>query len=165
MTVSTAEREHAATQLFATLHGLAGELLTILTREAQVLSERRHDELDRLSVEKGRIAYALEKATEQQQDLLLSLGYSRNPQGVMDFLAALDETSAAAGTRQRWTEIRELLECCRTLNHSNGATIELFNRHFKRALKILRGQTSAANTYGPDGAERNATSPMAHISV
>jgi Flagellar biosynthesis/type III secretory pathway chaperone len=51
-----------------------------------------------------------------------------------------------------WQNIQSLAEDNKTLNHSNGAMIELNRRHVQRSLEVLRGQVGKeTSTYGADG--------------
>lgn len=143
-----------ATELFETIHGLTSQLLAVLEKESEALAARQHGQLEALSMEKRTIAEALEKTMVRQQRLLESLGLPGGKEGIGKLLSRLgDAGMAVAELSDRWERIRALAESCQNLNRSNGASIELLNRHFKRALMVLQGQPDTVSTYGPNGTE------------
>lgn len=166
MMLSMNDAHAIAAELFETIHSLTRQLLTVLESEACALSARHHGELEALATEKRTIAANLEKATARQQALLQSLGLPDSKDGIVMLLARLSgEGMAVTELYACWEQVHAFSKRCQSLNQSNGASIELLHRHFTRALRILYGQISPANTYGPDGTEKTVLVPLSRALV
>ncbi|MGR8932401.1 MAG: flagella synthesis protein FlgN [Gammaproteobacteria bacterium] len=108
----------------------------------------------------------LEQFTKQLGQVLATEKQPFNQEGIMGYMAKAKATHISiTEPLQQWLEIAALSQKCRSLNEQNGASIDLLNRHTLRTLRVLRGQSHLASTYGPDGSTRSELFSHTLISV
>lgn len=145
----------------------AQQLFELLSREYEQLNNQADpSQLAMLAAGKQDAAMQFEQFSKQFGQILATEKLSVSPEGVKSYF---DIAQVAhfdiADTWSVWTKIADLAKSCRSLNEQNGACIALLNRHTQRALQILRGKSSLATTYGPDGCTRSELFSHTLISV
>lgn len=157
---------------------LTEKLLTNGLRSAEQLFELLNQEYDQLksqadpaqlaviAANKQTYASQLEQFSKQFAQILATEQLTVNPHDVESYFGKAERASFnILETRRVWNAICDLAKVSRNLNDQNGACIELLQRHSQRALHILRGKSSLATTYGPDGCTRSELFSHTLISV
>lgn len=141
-------------------------LHNLLLQESQALKARVAEEIAALALKKQNSVDSIVHQTELQNRFFESRQIPNGEAGLEYLLGKLDKENPDLGElRSYQKKIREDLKRCKTLNERNGASIELMNRHTRRALDILRSGGNPAQTYGPDGNTRNMPISSQRISV
>lgn len=149
-------------QLVADILVLAKQLHQQLAQEADILkSALQPGDLDRCTAHKTQLLGQLEGLNRQFSEILARAGLPDDQSGINAyFQRAAADGLAAADTVARWREIQQTCTQCRSLNESNGASIDVLSQHAKRSLDILKGKNGGAIAYGRDGAPKN--DPLTH---
>lgn len=138
----------------------------LLQQESQALKTRLVEEIAALARKKQNSVDRIVHKMELQNRFFESRKIPKGEVGLEHFLGGFDKENPGLGElRSYQRKIRETLERCKTLNEHNGASIELMNRHTRRALDILRNAGNPAQTYGPDGNTRNLPVSSQRVSV
>lgn len=116
-------------------------LVQILESEAQALSVRDVDAIERLAAEKQRLTGTL---VEQAQSMSLLLS-KQDTDGKNPVVSAPDDSDALLGAL--WEETRSVLAAAHTLNQANGKTVELSLNHVARTLRILTTGTDTPRSH------------------
>ena len=145
---------------FANLHQL-------LEQERDALAARRIDQIKALAEKKKDSVNRIQKQTSLSNGFLESSHLPGGGSGLETFFAQLDDDNPATRElREYRRKIGEYLNKCKALNESNGASIELMNRHTHRAIDILKNPGNQShNTYGPDGSPQKTPATRARTSV
>lgn len=138
--------------ILSTLH-LAKQLHQQLVQEAEMLKTSPQVELiDKITAQKKQLVSQLEDFNSQFEQLLAAESLPSNQEGINGyFQRAEDAGLQTTETVANWKQIQLVCSECKALNEQNGAGIELLSLHAKRSLDILKGKTTASNTYGRDG--------------
>ena len=156
-----------AEKLLANGVKLTEKLFELLHAEYEQL-QRKTDPvaISVLANNKKETVLQLEQFTKQLGQVLATEKQPFNQEGIMGYMAKAKAANInIAGPLQHWLEIAELSQKCRALNEQNGASIDLLSRHTLRSLRVLRGQSQLASTYGPDGSTRSELFSHTLISV
>ena len=146
------DRQHCRSQLHALLraeYDCAGKLEAVLVAEADALTNRDVDVLERLVGDKHSLMHAFETLEHRKQQILEQAGFAGASQ---DIETCLDWCDDRGQLKRGWHLLLERLAVCQQQNRINGATLELSRRHAQQALSILRGQSAPVPLYNPTGA-------------
>jgi flagellar biosynthesis/type III secretory pathway chaperone len=80
--------------------------------------------------------------------LLQSNGIKNGPEGMEDYIDSCQDNGLVADL---WQQLLSIAGDCRDHNRKNHQLVELFSVHTRKALCILRGETTEQNVYGPGG--------------
>ncbi len=126
---------------------LALQLETILLDETCAIEARDPSELQTIVAQKQSASAQLERDTQRQARQITAAGYPFTPEGVADFINALDEADYVADL---WRELQDIVWRCRQLNDANAQSIERRRDQVTRSLALLLGQETIT-TYHADG--------------
>lgn len=137
----------------------AKALNTLLEREKDVLLNRDAKEMQALAEEKNRLISNLAGLGQAQNTLLERNGFSRNKQGLEQFIEAASPKARQILARLHQQTVKELSKAQR-LNQVNGVIIAANRQSAETALAILRGQFGGNNIlYGATGEQINTEPP------
>ncbi|MBI5042214.1 MAG: flagellar protein FlgN [Gammaproteobacteria bacterium] len=145
------DRQHYRNQLhdlLRTQFDCAGRLHTVLTAEAEALTNRDVDSLERLVGDKHGLIQTFEALELRKRHILDQTGFGAD----QDVEACIDWCDDSGQLRRGWHLLLERINRCQRQNRINGATLDSSRRHAQQALAILRGQPIAAQLYNPAGA-------------
>jgi len=134
------------------------DLLTRETAQAQALLDALHQEREALHTEPDQVS-ALARTKQQQIErleqlhqectsLLVSCGYTPDPDGMENCLGQCDP---GGNLNRRWSDLLDLIRACQQQNELNGAIVAASHQQVRQLLAILHGQAPGAGTYDPSG--------------
>lgn len=130
---------------------LSGRLLDILQTEKAALIGTDPEALQQIAARKEATLREM-AGLEQERQALLGV-----PQDTVSGLHATLPREQQGAPRmtgplsQRWRQLGEMLAICRDANATNGAIVNLRQRHIRQALNVIRGGRADDLTYGPAG--------------
>lgn len=146
---------------------LSQSLLDLLTMEAENLQSCTDPTaISDIASNKKQAVYQLEQYSKQLSQILATEKLPLSPLGVIDYFnkakaAKLDISKSS----NLWKEVLSISKKCKSLNETNGASINLLSQHAQRSLHILKGQSQQVSTYGPDGSAYSEHSSQSLFSV
>lgn len=147
--------DHSSAQLLEliqSLENISMQLNEVLKKEHETLSLNDSQQLLALSKTKKAFVSKLESQTKVVHLYLKNIKIENGLYGFTAFLSEQKLSDVSTLLETSWQNIQSLAEDNKTLNHSNGAMIELNRRHVQRSLEVLRGQVGKeTSTYGADG--------------
>jgi flagella synthesis protein FlgN len=135
----------------------ARSLLDALESELQALNARDASSLEKIIAEKDQLVSRLNQLGHQRDQLLSSLGYTTDRQGLDACIAHYDQQQSIGKT---WEELMSLVETCQRQNQVNSGIVQLNQQQVVQALQILRGEKDNADIYDPNG--RRHSSHVSH---
>lgn len=142
-------------------------LLDLLTTEADSLNRLTNPAiLSNIANKKKEAVSQLNVFAKQLSQVLSTEKLEMTPAGVADYFnkaknVNLDTTKSTS----YWQDILSIATQCRSLNESNGASINLLMQHSQRSLHILQGKSQQPTTYGSNGAAQRELFSHTLISV
>jgi flagella synthesis protein FlgN len=137
------------------------QLLGTLNEEHQALLRHDMTALDRASNKKQQQVIHLENLARDRDFALRQHGLAAGHEGIEHSLRQQPRSIAQAS----WKELQTLLTRCRQQNLVNGGMVEISQRHVKRTLSLLHGQSPEPQTYGPSGATGAAACSQLHATT
>jgi flagella synthesis protein FlgN len=137
------QQQQYFSRLLQTEIELARALRTSLVTEHEALSHPDTSNLDKIVSEKQEKIAALEAIGKQRETQLKALGILGHSDTVHDVQRVFNSTRKLS---DQWSELLALAADCQEKNRINGSIVELGMRHSIRALEILRGNASGAET-------------------
>lgn len=116
-------------------------LVQILESEAQALSLRDVEAIDRLAAEKQRLTGALAEHAQSMTQLFSK----QDATGQNSVISAPSGNDPALNAI--WEEARSVLAAAHDLNQANGKTVELSLNHVARTLRILTTGTDMPRSH------------------
>ncbi len=143
------------------------KLYELLHSESEQLKQYAEpNRLVSLAGSKKETVSQLEQFSKQLGQILATEKLLVSQEGIKNYLTKAKASGiSVAETWRNWLAIADLAKKSRLLNEQNGASIDLLSRHTQRSLQILRGKSSLATTYGPDGSTRSELFSHTLISV
>jgi flagella synthesis protein FlgN len=130
-----------------------------LVEEKSALEAQDMDALDNAIASKSRCVSELATLDGKRADLCTLAGFSSGPEQMQSVIEWCDEGFVIANA---WDNLMTIAADCNALNMTNGAIIRLREQQIRSSLSLLRGQTPAADTYGPPSQK---TSGFEHRSL
>ena len=121
--------------------------IDLLEREQRALRQADVSSLLTLAREKAEQAQQLIRLADVRNRWLVTLGYTRDRNGMEQGLQSCDSPGAA----DAWRELLQLAETASQLNKINGILIGQRLRYNQQALSVLQAATRSAGLYGADG--------------
>lgn len=146
---------------------LSLKLLEQLTKEADNLKTNTDSTVvSDIAVSKKETVSQLDKFSKQLTQVLATEKLPMTTDGVAEYFKKAEAVNLnTKNSIHLWEEIIAISKQCRSLNEKNGASINLLAQHTQRSLKILKGKSQQATTYGPDGSTYNERFSQQLISV
>lgn len=157
----------ALERLSAAMHRAALDaetLRSVLDDENDALRASDAEALEAVVQRKQALVAQLECSAKEQADVLMSLGYEFDGQGMDALLSEARHRvprAIASQVERAWSRMRQLLEDCQAHNRRNQQTLAVQQRRVRAALEILRGEHGAP-TYDARG---RAPRPVANAAV
>ncbi len=126
---------------------LADRIITLLHEEAELLKQRKPQELESLLLDKNQFLAELATSARQRRQWLEQLGADANESNWM----ALLQENGGQKLLQNWHDFNERLQQCHHLNNINGKMIARGRQTINRLLDIARGQTDTPRLYTSNG--------------
>ncbi len=146
---------------------LSQRLLDLLSKEAENLKNHSSPStLSKIAELKKQTVSQLEQFSKQMSQVLATEKLELSPEGIKTYFDKAE--SVQINTRNSshdWNQIIDLSKQCKLLNEKNGASINLLAQHTQRTLQVIKGKSTLATTYGPDGSTHNERLSQAIISV
>jgi flagella synthesis protein FlgN len=124
------------------------QLKQLLATEKQAITERDIPAFE-ATMDKKRLLLERFAQYEQERISLLESG------GIIHGTDSMDEYikkyHADDRLRDLWQQLLSVAADCRDHNRQNHQLVELFSAHTNKALRVLRGESTDQNVYGPDG--------------
>lgn len=121
--------------------------IDLLEREQRALRQADVSSLLTLAKEKAQQAQQLIQLADVRNRWLVTLGYTRDRNGMEQGLQGCD----SPGATDAWRELLQLAETASQLNKINGILIGQRLRYNQQALSVLQAATRSAGLYGADG--------------
>ena len=146
---------------------LSLKLLEQLTIEADNLKRNADSTaISEIAANKKETVSQLDKFSKQLTQVLATEKLPMTADGVTEYFNKAETANLnTKNSTHLWEEIIAISKQCRSLNEKNGASINLLAQHTQRSLKILKGKSQQATTYGPDGSTYNERFSQQLISV
>lgn len=129
---------------------ISGQLIALLERERNALSNQSAKELEVTACEKRQLADLIDKQTIDCTQRLDVEGYGAGPKAISTYIEQADEELRAELSSQ-WQSIQENLSRCQNENRVNGRVLQSSQQRIKQAIDILHGQTPDGELYGRAG--------------
>jgi flagellar biosynthesis/type III secretory pathway chaperone len=126
-------------------------LLDILQTEKAALIGTDPDVLQQIAARKETTLRELAAYEQQRQSLLGTANVATSGTDLRALQRDMAAINPGGPLSQRWQELCELLGLCRDANATNGAIVNLRQRHIRQALNVIRGGRADDLTYGPAG--------------
>ncbi|MEE9343543.1 MAG: flagellar protein FlgN [Gammaproteobacteria bacterium] len=149
----TDENKRGLSKILRSQITCSGQLVETIQDEQAALARRDINALEAITRIKLELTERIEQLELDRNNLLKSLGYTENPDGMNELLTTLDD---ASGLKAAWQQVLENIRICRDKNLTNGAVLELGRRQAEYALSILRQQHEPHETYGAEGQKATA---------
>jgi len=127
------------------------QLLAMLERERNALSNQSAKELENTAFEKKLLADIIDKQTKECSQRLEQEGYGQGPQSISTFIQQATAEDAQQELSTLWQSLQENLGHCQDKNRLNGRVLESSQKRIKQAIDILHGQTPDGELYGRAG--------------
>lgn len=154
MTTSTMATPSAYSQTLSSLPQLlqleqqyAAQLLALIEREHELLSNGDIDPLPPLTEQKGRAVTALQQTSQRREQLLVQNGFSADFDGLGKALATSNSSGELTALANK---LRETAVNCQKLNNLNGRLVSRRHAQSRTALNILQGRSNV-DTYTQQG--------------
>lgn len=138
-------------QTLETLSNGLSQLSVILKDEQIALTRTACNDMDRLVLEKERLASFVEKTEQQRQAICGELNISPDLNGLNTIRRSLP-AKISAQVASLWDKITELGHECASQNMLNGVLLSHQQRRTRNALSVLRGAVESGNVYSQKGA-------------
>jgi flagella synthesis protein FlgN len=128
------------------------QLHQLLEREHEFLVANDVDALERAGHARQNCIGTLMRIEDDRKALCRALNVPTDNSGLDRMLAWCDPTKKL---RQRWKELGERADRCRTANDRNGALVTARMSRVEGLLDIVTGRAGQPKTYGRQGAFQN----------
>lgn len=126
----------------------SNELLEILYKEREALTDKDPDIVRQIAADKQQIAIQLEFCAQQRDEYMRRNGYQDAPASLTKVINLHPEATALRSIRSK---LQVVLEQCKKQNQINGSILDGSQRGIQQALNILRGQTPPTEVYNKSG--------------
>ena len=126
------------------------QLILMLERERNALSNQSAKELENTAFEKKLLAELIDSQTKECGQRLEQEGYGQGPASISNYISkAGEDVSKELSTL--WESIQQNLKRCQNENRVNGRVLETSQKRIKQAIDILHGQAPEGVLYGRAG--------------
>jgi len=125
------------------------QLISMLERERNALSNQSAKELENTAFEKQLLAEVIDKQTKECAQRLEQEGYGQGPKTISIFIDQAKDAQEELSTL--WQTLQQNLSRCQNENRLNGRVLESSQKRIKQAIDILHGQTPGGELYGRAG--------------
>ena len=121
-----------------------------LDAEKQAFEQNNHELINRHTEEKTGLVRSMDERTRQRATWLAQVGFTAQPEHWLATLQSL-ENSTSIQLLASWEQLSASLQQCQDKMLVNEKILSGMQRSVARFLNILRGQTSASQTYDASG--------------
>ncbi len=126
----------------------ASRLEGLLHDERSALELQDTEQLRAITTSKEQCVRCLESLESERLTLCATVGYDASKTGMKEMLNWCDRSFAVTPA---WEGLLQRARQCEALNQTNGAISRIRYEHVMSALAVLKGDSSSASLYGPEG--------------
>ena len=148
MTIKPAIHQASMSKILGQELAASEQLLQLLAAEKIAISARDIPAFEEAIEMKRSVQERLARYEQQRIQLLESSGMQHGPDSMDDYLKDCQDDGRLPDL---WQRLLSTATDCRDHNRQNHQLVELFSAHTSKALRVLRGEATEENVYGPDG--------------
>lgn len=145
----------ALRQMLAQDSAALSQLKQLLTRERELLEQRKQEGLQEIIEQKAAVVDHLNNSSKIRNQILNTLGLATNASGWDTFL---QRNTATLPLRDDWKNLVNDFEECQKMNDVNGKMIARSQQTLNHLLNLLRGKVAAPSLYTAQGTQTQYTS-------
>jgi flagellar biosynthesis protein FlgN len=145
----------ALRQMLAQDSAALSQLKQLLTRERELLEQRKQEGLQEIIEQKAAVVDHLNNSSKIRNQILNTLGLAPNASGWDTFL---QRNTATLPLRDDWKNLVSDFEECQKMNDVNGKMIARSQQTLNHLLNLLRGKVAAPSLYTAQGTQTQYTS-------
>ncbi len=145
----------ALRQMLAQDSAALSQLKQLLTRERELLEQRKQEGLQEIIEQKAAVVDHLNNSSKIRNQILNTLGLAPNASGWDTFL---QRNTATLPLRDDWKNLVGDFEECQKMNDVNGKMIARSQQTLNHLLNLLRGKVAAPSLYTAQGTQTQYTS-------
>ena len=124
------------------------QLMQLLAAEKMAITGHDIPAFEEAIEMKSSLLERLARYEQERIQLLESGGMKHDANSMNDYIKSCQGDGRLL---QLWHRLLSTAADCRDHNRHNHQLVELFSAHTNKALRVLRGETTEENVYGPDG--------------